>query len=419
MSGLEQRLAGKSMVIVHVQTRMLTGGAEENTWGSCLHQVKSGHVVHLICGRDSNIDYYRARNSAVQVHLLPELVRHVSIKDDFAAYKKLTNLFEDLDADIVHTHTSKAGILGRLAARRAGVPAIVHGVHILPFSNVGFGEKVTYLLAEHAVAPLTDHFIHVSHGTHQAYRDARVGMRRPHSIVRSGMEVDRFPNASWPDDWREITGTNEGSEKPKVILMLAALEARKRHDEFIRAFAALTRPGENIRLLLAGNGPEAANVAALVKSLNVADRVRLLGHRSDPERLIALADICTLASLREGLPRVIVQSMGGGRPAVVSYVPGIEEIVTDQVTGVIVRDSSAFAVAKECVAVVRNQQRLSAFTAAANEISISEWSFKSMFEQLDAAYAETFASPTVRGRMLAKDGATHATQASIAVFADT
>ncbi|MEH3104907.1 MAG: glycosyltransferase [Sphingomonas phyllosphaerae] len=414
MSDLEQRPAGKSLVIVHVQTRMLTGGAEENTWGSCLHQVKSGHVVHLICGRDSDVDFYRAKGTAVQVHLLPELVRHVSIKDDIAAYKKLAKMFVELGADIVHTHTSKAGILGRLAARRAGVPAIVHGVHILPFSNVGIGEKVTYLLAEHAVAPLTDHFIHVSHGTHQAYRDARVGMRRPHSIVRSGMEVDRFPGASWPDDWREIVGVDEGSEKPKVILMLAALEARKRHDEFIRAFVSLTKPGENIRLLLAGNGPEAENVAALVESLNVADRVRLLGHRSDPEKLIALADVCTLASLREGLPRVIVQSMGGGRPAVVSYVPGIDEIVTDQVTGVIVRDPSASAVAKECVALVRDEQRLADFTAAAGEMSVSEWSFKSMFEQLDTAYAETFARPEVRARMRGKDGASNAGQTSIA-----
>jgi glycosyltransferase involved in cell wall biosynthesis len=414
MSDLEQRPSGKSLVIVHVQTRMLTGGAEENTWGSCLHQLRSGHVVHLICGRDSDVDFYRAKNTAVQVHLLPELVRHVSIKDDMAAYKKLTKMFVELGADIVHTHTSKAGILGRLAARRAGVPAIVHGVHILPFSNVGVAEKVTYLLAEHAVAPITDHFIHVSHGTHQAYRDARVGMRRPHSVVRSGMEIDRFPGASWPDDWREIAGVPEGGEKPKVILMLAALEARKRHDEFIRAFVEMVKPGENIRLLLAGNGPEAANVAALVESLNVADRVRLLGHRSDPEKLIALADVCTLASLREGLPRVIVQSMGGGRPAVVSFVPGIDEIVTDQVNGVVVRDPSAVAVARECVALVRDQQRLSDFTAAAGRMSVSEWSFKSMFEQLDSAYAETFARPEVRARMRVKGEARQTDKSSLA-----
>lgn len=403
MATINECSIARPLVIVHVQTRMLTGGAEENTWGSCLHQANSGHVVHLICGRDSDLNFYQSKKSPVRVHLLPDLVRHVSVRDDIAAYKKLTLLFKELKADIVHTHTSKAGILGRLAGRRAGVPAVVHGVHILPFSNVGIGEKVTYLLAEHAVAPMTDHFIHVSHGTHRAYRDARVGMRQPHSIVRSGMEVDRFPGALWPDDWREILAMKqEARDKPKVILMLAALEARKRHVEFIRSFAALTKPEDNIKLLMAGDGPEAANVAALVESLGVADRVRLLGHRSDPERLIALADVCTLASLREGLPRVIVQSMGGGRPAVVSHVPGIEEVVRDGVNGVIVRDPSAFAVAKECVALVRDSQRLSNFTRAAGEISVAEWSFDSMFRQLDTAYAETFARPAVRARMEAK-----------------
>ncbi|MEE4450775.1 glycosyltransferase [Novosphingobium resinovorum] len=389
----------RSLVIVHVQTRMLTGGAEENTWASCVHQAGRGHIVHLVCGRDSNVDYYQSRNTSVRIHYVPELIREVSWRHDLAAYRRLTALFGDLQADIVHTHTSKAGAVGRFAARNAGVPAVVHGVHMLPFSNVGLAEKCVYLLAEHAVAPLTDHFVHVSHGTRRAYGHARIGSGRPHSVVRSGMDIERFRGSEWPQDWRQVMGVGPVAPKPRAILMLAALEKRKRHAEFIEGFMQELREGEDTRLLLAGDGPEAASIRELVASLGIADRVRLLGHRTDPERLVALADVCVLSSLREGLPRVIVQSLAGGRPAVVSPVRGIEEVVDCGVNGMIVRRSDAASIAREALKLVRDDDRLAAMTRAAQHAPVDEWTFAAMFEQLDRAYAAVLSAPRVRARL--------------------
>lgn len=389
----------RPLVIVHVQTRMLTGGAEENTWASCVHQASQGNIVHLVCGRDSKIDHYRARNTSVRIHYVPELVREVSWRDDLAAYKRLSALFADIDADIVHTHTSKAGVVGRFAARNAGVPAVVHGVHMLPFSNVGLVEKCVYLLAEHAVAPLTDHFVHVSHGTRRAYGQAQIGRARPHSVVRSGMDIERFRRPEWPEDWQEVMGLASSASKPRTILMLAALEKRKRHAEFITGFMLGLRKGEDTRLLLAGDGPELSRIRQLVDNMGIADRVRVLGHRSDPEKLVALADVCVLSSLREGLPRVIVQSLAGGRPAVVSPVRGIEEVVDCGVNGVIVRRSDAASVAREALRLVRDEERLAAMTRAAQAAPVDEWTFTAMFEQLDRTYRAVLESPRVRARL--------------------
>lgn len=389
----------RPLVIAHVQTRMLTGGAEENTWASCVHQAKRGHVVHLVCGRDSNIDHYRSRHPSVRIHHVPELVREVSWRDDLAAYKRLSTLFEHLDVDVVHTHTSKAGIVGRLAARNAGVPAVVHGVHMLPFSNVGLVEKCVYLLAEHAVAPLTDHFVHVSHGTRRAYGLAQIGRTRPHSVVRSGMDIERFREPGLPEDWRAILALPPSAPKPRTILMLAALERRKRHAEFITGFMRDLRKGEDTRLLLAGDGPELARIRQLVDNMGIADHVHVLGHRADPEKLVALADVCVLSSLREGLPRVIVQSLAGGRPAVVSPVRGIEEVVDSGVNGVIVRRSDAASVAHEALRLARDEQRLAAMTGAARATAVDEWTFAAMFEQLDGVYRAVLDSKRVRARM--------------------
>lgn len=393
------RTNGGRLVIVHAQTRMLTGGAEENTWASCLHQIEQGHIVHLVCGKDSNVEYYRARHPAVRVHFVPELVREVSWRHDIAAYRRLSHLFAELRADIVHTHTSKAGIIGRSAARSAGVPAIVHGVHMLPFSNVTFTEKAVYLFAERVLAPFTDHFVHVSNGTLRAYEEARIGSNRPHSVVRSGMDVQRFNGATYPDDWRELLGVESSSGKPRVILMLAAMEERKRHAEFIAGFIREVRQDEDVRLLLAGDGPEMSNVRDVVERLGAADHVRLVGHRGDPERLVALADVCVLSSLREGLPRVVVQSLAGGCPPVVSPLSGIEEVIDNGVNGIIVQAEDAGSVAREAVRLVRDEARLSAMSAAARDAPVSEWEFPSMFAQLDHVYAEVMASSAVCRRM--------------------
>ncbi|MDF0486567.1 glycosyltransferase [Sphingomonas sp. H39-1-10] len=381
------------------------GGAEENTWASCVHQAQSGHIVHLFCGRSSDVEEYTARGTPVRVHLVEEMVREVSAKSDIAAYRRLSALFEEIQADVVHTHTSKAGIVGRFAASNAKVPAVIHGVHILPFSNVGLAEKVIYLAAEHIAAPLTDHFIHVSHGTRDAYALARLGGNRLHSVVRSGMDIDRYQNAPWPDDWRDLIGVGPDAAKPRTILMMAVLEARKRQAEFITGFAEVTRPGEDIRLLIAGDGPERETLAALVERLDVGDRVKLLGHRSDPERLVALADICALASLREGLPRTIVQSLAGGKPAVVSPLRGIEEIIESGVNGIVVRRTDAQSVAYEAVGLLRDDVRLARMTHAASCAPVEDWKFAAMFAQLDQAYRETLALPRVAERLAARDAA--------------
>lgn len=394
------------LVIAHVQTRMnRSGGAEENTWASCVHQAQSGHIVHLFCGRSSDVDEYAKRGTSVHVHLVDEMVRDVSAQYDIAAYRRLSALFGEIRADVVHTHTSKAGIVGRLAASNAKVPAIVHGVHILPFSNVGLAEKAVYLAAEHIAAPMTDHFIHVSHGTRDAYAIARLGGNRLHSVVRSGMDIDRYQNAAWPEDWRTLVGIGPDAIKPRTILMMAVLEARKRQAEFITGFAAVTKRGDDVRLLIAGDGPEHDRLAVLIETLGVSDRVKLLGHRSDPERLVGFADVCALASLREGLPRTIVQSLAGGKPAVVSPLRGIEEIIESGVNGIVVRRTDAESVAREAVSLLRDDVRLARMTHAASCAPVDGWKFASMFAQLDQAYRETLALPRVAARLAARDAA--------------
>lgn len=376
------------MKIVHVITRLLKGGADENTIINSLHQAGQGHDVTLFYGPDNlNMEHYAQYADRIQFRLLSSLVHRIHPWYDVLAVWQLSALFKEIGPDIVHTHTSKAGIIGRLAAQIARVPLIVHGVHILPFSNTGFISKMVYLAAEHLTAPFTDLFIHVSQGTRQAYADARLGRKKKHTVVYSGMDVEKFRSAEWPESWREILQILPNEPKPKVILMMAALEPRKRQLPFLNGFASVTKEGDPIRLLLAGEGCDRQAVEDKIAALGLQDRVIMLGHHPTPEQFVALSDIGVLASVREGLPRVVVQYMAGKSAAVVSPIEAIEEIVDHDVNGIVVRSSLAEDVAIAAVNLLKDEASCERLKQGASAKDVDQWSYSSMFAALDHSYS--------------------------------
>ena len=376
------------MKILHVITRFGLGGAEENTFRSCQHQAASGHEVFMVYGPASKPDHYRAINDQITYIEVPSLVREVRPGKDLKALGELTALFRRIRPDVVHTHTSKAGILGRIAAFITGVPHIVHGVHIVPFRNVSFSERLVYLGLEHLTARFTDLFVHVSQGTRTAYDREHIGDSQPHAVVHSGMEVGHFQNAAWPEDWRELLGVAPDADKPKVLLMMAALDKRKRHVEFLEGFAEVTRKGDPVRLLLAGEGREQPAIEAQIDRLDLGDRVKVLGYYPQPERLVALSDIGVLASMREGLPRVVIQYLAGSKPVVVSPLDAIEEVLKDNVNGRVVCSDRAQDVAAVALEVAGNAGELDRLRAGAEMTDVSGWSLGSMYSALDKGYSQ-------------------------------
>ncbi len=377
------------MKIVHVITRLYKGGAEENTLMNCLHQAQSGHEATLMYGPDNfTPELYAPFQKDIHFQPVAYLKHPIQLINDLRGLYELVALFKKIQPDIVHTHESKAGVLGRLAAKCAGVRHIVHGVHIIPFNNVSLPQKILFVAAEHVSALITDLFVHVSAGTRQAYARARIGASKAHHVVYSGMNIDKFIQAREPEDWRSLLNVSPSSPKPKVIVMLAVLEPRKQQLGFLDGFARATKPGDNIRLILAGDGPLKDEITVRIAALNLSDRVIMAGHSPIPEQLIAMADVGVLASVREGLPRVVVQYLARKCPAVVSNIDGIEEIVKDGENGIIVRSLSAEAVAMEAVALLSDEARLSRLKAGAAATDVSRWSFASMFRECDRCYAD-------------------------------
>lgn len=324
----------QSLHIVHILTRLLRSGSEENTVATCLWQAAAGHRVTLIHGRDVDPVWAPLLQGRVTLCALPEMDHPIRPRQDRVAFEALSRMLARLQPDIVHTHQSKAGFLGRFAAPRGAL--VVHGIHILPFEGVGRITRALYLFAERLAARRTDLFIGVSPTVSRTYVRLGISTQRQTEVVLSGMPLDRFRSAALPLDAADLIGADpQGPDRPAVIVMLAALEPRKRHAAFLQALARNRAALPACRILLAGSGPEEASLRDLVTASGLQDIVTFCGHRSDPEALIALSDLTVLTSAREGLPRVVVQSLAGGRPVVVSRMAGIADIVEDGVNGVI------------------------------------------------------------------------------------
>ena len=386
------------MKIVHVLTRLLRAGSEENTLACCLAQARHGHEVLLVHGEEFDPGLRASVAGALRVVTLEKLINSISPPRDVFAFGQLVRLMRDWQPDIVHTHQSKAGIVGRLAARQANIPAIIHGVHILPFVHVGSAQRLMYLTAERLAAKFTRAFIDVSQGMREICLANHLGSPDQHHVVHSGFDLARFANARWPQEPHLLLGTAAGEPKPPVVLMLAALEPRKRHVEFIEAFGQVVERIPNVRLLLAGEGPARLAVESAIERSPFANNIRMIGYHHEPERLISLADVCVLTSMREGLPRVMMQYLAGGRASVVSHLPGVEEVVKHGVNGIVAPAEDVGAAATAVADLRENEPYRDRLAGGARLTDLSSWGLDAMCESVEQVYRSVLEQAPIAAR---------------------
>jgi glycosyltransferase involved in cell wall biosynthesis len=383
------------MRIAHIITRLIQGGADENTLLSCNGQAALGHEVHLIFGAETSPAMIGRLHPLVRPHQVADLGRAVAPVRDVRATASLTALLRRVKPQILHTHTSKAGVVGRVAASLAGTPGIVHGIHILPFLNVGRTERVAYLAAERLLASVTDAFVSVSRGMQELALAHGIGPARKHVVVPSGMDLDRFRQASpvSDQDLAAAFGCDPNiAARLKLVVMVAALEPRKRVALFLDAFARVVASEPRAVLAVLGEGPEQNAIRDRATALGLEDRVALLGFRTDVERWIARADLCVLSSEREGLPRAVVQYVLAARPAVVTALPGIDGLIQDGRNGFLVPVAHVDRMAQPMARVLADRPLARAMAEASRGIDLSPWSTGHMVDRLEDVYRSVLAA---------------------------
>ncbi len=321
--------------ILHLITRLELGGAQQNTLYCTANHDRALFDVELMAGAGGLLDDDARRIPHARVQLVPWLAHPVSPLSDLVALFRLRRYFAGASIDLVHTHSSKAGILGRLAAHLAGVPVILHTVHGWSFNDTQSApRRRTYLALERLAAGVTDRLVAVSTSNRDQGLALHVGRPQQYEIIHSGIDLASFAAPSTERDAvRRALGFDA---QHRVVGTIACLKPQKAPLDFVRAAAAAHSRDDRLRFFIAGDGQLRAELETLIDELGLRAAVRVLGWRRDVVDLLHAMDLFLLTSLFEGLPRSVLQAMAAGVPVVATDVDGTPEVVEHGVSGLLV-----------------------------------------------------------------------------------
>jgi glycosyltransferase involved in cell wall biosynthesis len=335
--------------VLRVITRFIDGGADRNLFNSILALRREGlYEVELAIGPESD-GRLLADLGSVPVHRVPSLVRRISPAHDISAVRQLRALMAARDYSVVHTHTAKAGVVGRLAAQLAGVPCIIHGLHGITFhEGLAWPTRMAYLWTERLLAYRTHCIVSVSQGLRDRYLSAGVGRPDQYRVIHSGMDIGAYRDAHSQRRTRGqgIRTAAAVQDSDFVVVTIGRLEPRKGQRFVLEAIARLVDRHPGLRLWVVGEGHGEGDLRDLSRSLGLDDVVSFLGYRADVPDLLAACDSFIFASLWEGLPQVLVQAAAAGLPIVTSDVEGAREVVHHGVSGYIVPRADTAALAE-------------------------------------------------------------------------
>jgi glycosyltransferase involved in cell wall biosynthesis len=330
------------MRIAHLITRMILGGAQENTLLTCedlLHDYRD--EVLLVTGpplgpEGSLLD--RAHTRGVPVEVIPQLRREIHPLRDTQSYFALKRALARFQPDVVHTHSGKAGLLGRTAAHSLRVPAIVHTVHGAPFHDYqSRGARAVFQACERYAAKRCDALVSVADAMTDLMVQANVAPREKFSTIYSGMEVETFLTAN---EQRQATRSRLGYWDEHVVVgKIARLFHLKGHAEVIAAASRVVERQPNLRFLLVGDGILREELQNQIHRAQLDAYFQFTGLVPPGEipALLGAMDVVVHTSLREGLARVLPQALIAGKPVISYDVDGAREVVITGETGVLLK----------------------------------------------------------------------------------
>jgi glycosyltransferase involved in cell wall biosynthesis len=346
------------MRVTHVITRLIVGGAQENTIASVLGlRNKSGLDVDLIAGATSgpegSLESAFSRCPEVLTRL-PHLVRPLRPLKDCLAWRELARLFRSRRPDIVHTHSGKAGVLGRLAAARARVPVIVHTIHGPSFGRFqGPLANALFRAAEARTGKVTTHFVVVADAMKRQYLAAGIGRPEQYTTILSGFPLEPFTSASNDPRVRARFGL---APDDIVVGKIARLFKLKGHDDLLAVAPVLVHELPQLKFLLVGNGAWRQRFEKRVQALGIRDHVVFAGLVA-PEAvpgLIGIMDILVHLSLREGLARALPQALAASRPVIAYDTDGASEVCVENETGFLLRPGDRPSLQKRLLQLARD-----------------------------------------------------------------
>lgn len=388
-----------AMHICHVITRLIIGGAQENTLLTCEGLAQRGYQVTLISGPTEGPEgslVPRARGGGFRFLELPELVRAVHPWKDLRARARLRALFQRLRPDVVHTHSSKAGILARLAAHAAGVPILVHTIHGMSFNRTQpWPVRRFYALLERRAAAHTHALVAVADAMVEQSLTARIAPPDRFVRIYSGMPLGPFEPGLYDRTAVRASWGVSPADDVVVVGTVARLFRRKGYEQLIPILAEAARRESRLRFVWIGDGAQRGLFERELERRGLRERTVLTGLVAPEEipRLLAGFDILAHASQWEGLPRAVVQALLMQVPAVAFELDGTPEVVLDGRTGRLVPPGDLAAFATALVELARQPQERRRLGAAGRAHCLERFDARRMVEEIERLYLRLRGSP--------------------------
>jgi glycosyltransferase involved in cell wall biosynthesis len=376
--------------VVHIITKLELGGAQQNTLFTVAHLDRKVYSPVLISGTEGILVEEAKQLKEVNVHFVSDLVREIKPLKDLKALVKMRCVLKQIRKGvqsskvIVHTHSSKAGILGRWAARLAGIRLIVHSVH--GFSFNGYQPallRALYIFLERITARITTAFVTVSGADREEGIRKGIFKKDDVMLIRSGIDIKQFGDL--PGDRISLRGKLGIDQDAPAVAMVACFKPQKAPLDFVRVAKKVLDERGDALFYLVGDGLLRPQVEKLIEELNIGDKVVLLGWRRDIPEIMHSIDLLVLTSLWEGLPRVLPQAMASGVPVVATNVNGAPEAIRNGLNGYLLPPGDVAGMARKIIYLINNPEEARSMGRKGREL-VKEFDIWEMVKQQEVLY---------------------------------
>ena len=376
-----------------MSVRVLRVIARMNVGGPAIHAAllsagldARGYQTRLVTGTPGvgEADYLSLYGHEIKDLIeVPALGREIHPVHDAAAYRQIVRIVRDFQPDIVHTHTAKAGLIGRLAARRARVPVVIHTFHGHVFNGYfGRSKEAVFVQAERMAARITTRLVAVNETVRDEVLARGVGRPGQFDVVRLGFDLSPFTSSErHAGSMRAELGLDDTTHTVTIVARLVPIKA---HDVFVTMAAEVLRTGTDVVFLIVGDGECRAAIEAQARACGVLSSLRFAGWRRDLDRVYADSDVVVLTSRNEGSPVALIEAMACGRPVVATRAGGVAELVGD--AGLLRPIDDAAGLAQDVLHLLANPELAARLGRAGRARVVPAFSRERLIDDIDALY---------------------------------
>ena len=369
--------------ILHVITHLPIGGAQDNTLYTVELLDKEKYDISLCCNLDGELVERAKKIEAIKLFDIPFLCRKVSPYRDIRAFLSLYKLFKEEDFTIIHTHSSKAGLLARLAAVLNKTPIVIHTIHGFAFNDFMNGLKKNFFIyLEKLLAKWTDVLITVSNLNKKKIIDLNIAHENKIKNIYSGIDLSLFTNKRNDEFRKELNLENDHL----LLGSVGRLSNQKDPITMIEAFGIISKPFPNAHLALVGDGELKGKILEKIDQLKLNDRIHLTGNKNNPWSVYHSMDLFIMSSIYEGLGRSITEALSCGVPVVCTDVEGVPEIVRDNITGILVRPKDSNKLADAIIRTLNDMETAKKMAEEGRRFVNDNFDVNKMVNDIDSLY---------------------------------